>query len=256
MLHTTWLRAAPQDPALLRQAYDEVLRPSFLPDELPSWDFLLAGFTTPARQCVGILHEESPGGTRSVRAVGVTNWRDGRHVGTLSYLATAPPHRGTGLGGTLLAEHGRRWPALGLRTVLGEVHDPRLHPETTEERPLDRLRFYDRHGARLVGVPWVQPALSPETERSAGMLLIALPPVPGAIPARDLTEWAREYYLEAEGTSTDDGHLEALVTRFGERPSWSPGPLMAFTEVEPLRPWSGRPRHATGVPTTRPPRRG
>jgi GNAT superfamily N-acetyltransferase len=236
VLQTTWLRAASQDLGLLRQAYDEVLRPSFLPDELPSWDFLLAGFTPPARQCVAVLHEEAPRGARSVRAVAVTNWRDGRHVGTLSYLATAPAHRGTGSGGRLIAEHAQHWPALGLSTVLGEVHDPRLHPETDAERPLDRLRFYDRHGARLVGVPWVQPALSSDTKRSGGMLLIVLPPVPRAIPAGDLTEWALEYYLEAEGSSATDGDLGALLTRFGERPSWSPVPVMSFTEVEPLHP--------------------
>jgi GNAT superfamily N-acetyltransferase len=255
VLQTTWLREASQDPALLRQAYDEVLRPSFLPNELPSWDFLLTGFAPPARQSVGILHEVMPGGARSVRAVGVTNWRSGRHVGTLSYLATAPAHRGEGLGGTLIEEHAQQWPTLGLSTVLGEVHDPRLHAETADERPLDRLRFYDRHGAGLVGVPWVQPSLSSQTERSRGMLLIVLPPVPGAIPAGDLTEWALDYYLEAEGTSATDGELAALMARFGERPSWSPGPVMAFAEVEPLHP-AGRPRHATDVPTTRSPRRG
>ncbi|WP_159081364.1 GNAT family N-acetyltransferase [Nocardioides sediminis] len=235
MLLTTWLRAPSQDLALLRQAYDEVLRPSFLPDELPSWDFLLAGFRSPARQCVGILYDEDPVGVRSVRAVGVTNWRDGRHIGTLSYLATAPAHRGTGLGGTLVAEHAHHWPTLGLGTVLGEVHDPRLHPETADERPMDRLRFYDRHGARLVGVPWIQPALSPDTRRSRGMLLIVLPPVPKAIPAGDLIAWATDYYLEAEGAPATDGDLRALVTRFGGRQSWTPGPVMAFAEVEPLR---------------------
>jgi GNAT superfamily N-acetyltransferase len=203
-------------------------------DELPSWDFLVAGFTPPARQCVAVLHDVAPDGSRSVRAAGVTNWSAGRRVGTLSYLATAPTHRGTGLGGRLVTEHARHWPTLGLGTVLGEVHDPRLHAETSEERPLDRLRFYDRHGARLVGVPWVQPALSPDTERSPGMLLIALPPVPDAIPADDLVAWATDYYLEAEGASAADGDLAALLTRFGERPTWGPGPVMEFARVEPL----------------------
>lgn len=196
--------------ALLRRVYDEVLRPSFGTAELPDEASLHASLAHDQYATVA-LGDEGP------LAVAVSSRPDAGDVGILTYLAARPGTRSRGSGGRLLDHCLTRWRERGPSLVLGEVHDPRLHATTDDERPLDRLRFYERHGSELVWAPWLQPALSPSTPRVGGMLLLAIArrsPFDGPnLPAGALLAWAEDYYRECEGEVPGDAAYRELAAR-------------------------------------------
>jgi hypothetical protein len=121
----------------------------------------------------------------------------------------------------MMARLRERWSQGEAEVVLGEVHDPRRWPEGDDERPSARLRFYERHGARVLTVPWVQPRLREDGERVAGMVLLVWGRhgPPESVPAAWLRPWMTEYYLEAEGLDrpTDDPTVAALLARVDAR---------------------------------------
>ena len=94
----------------------------------------------------------------------------------LSYFATRADQRGRGVGSDLyrnvlssVREPGR--PSM----VLVEVERPDRHLGDGEHGdPTARLRFYGRHGARVLDLPYFQPAIADGGERVYGMLLLAL----------------------------------------------------------------------------------
>ena len=70
-----------------------------------------------------------------------------------------------------------------------------------------RLHFYERFGARVLDVPFVQPALANGRARIPGFLLIALHVDPAVVVHVDgesvradlVSRFVRRYYEEAEG---------------------------------------------------------
>jgi GNAT superfamily N-acetyltransferase len=221
----------PADRRVLERAYAEILVPSFTPDELlPIWAIRGDG-GPPQDVAVRMAGDE-------LLAVAVADHAGPDLISLLSYLAVRPGLRGGGHGGELLAHVGRRWAAKGAGLVLGEIHDPRAHAERDDEQPMARLRFYERHGAELLDVPWVQPAVSRDGDRMPGMLLIAFhrsgsfagPRVPG----EPLLTWADAYYDECEGPQPPDPERRALRARFAAPEGIEVRPLADFALVEPL----------------------
>lgn len=217
---------------LLRRVYDEVLRPSFGRSELPDEASLLASLRADQYATVAIADGDPI-------AVAVSSRPTAGPVGILSYLAARPGTRSRGSGGRLLEHCIGRWRERGPALVLGEVHDPRAHATTDDERPLDRLRFYERRGSELVWSPWLQPALSPSTPRVGGMLLLAIAraaPFDGpTLPPGALLAWAEDYYRSSEGAVPDDPAYRELVARLDPPGGLEVRPVAAYPELEPLR---------------------
>lgn len=196
---------------LRARAFSEVLRPSFSDTELVDEGEVVA---SPGRIVVCAVDE-----SEQVLAVAVSD--DDREVGVtlLSYLASRPGQRGRGHGSALLAHLRMLWRQSGSSPVLAEVHDPRLWPESSDEHPAARLRFYGRHGCHLLSAPWIQPALR-SGSRVAGMLLLVVAGGnPGdPVPSDRLLQWLDRYYAQSEGAVPDDGEFRALRMGFSQRP--------------------------------------
>ena len=225
------LEAPDDDPGLLQRAFDDVLRPSFSIEELPEFGSLMGalgghGFISIAGDDDGVP-----------LAVGLSESDSTTQIGLLGYLATRPDRRSGGVGGALLSHMQERWAAEPVTVVLAEVHDPRVWPETDDERAAARLRFYEKAGARLLMTPWVQPSLSVGAARVNGMLLLTLSEKPEgqqAIDPDNLRRWTRGYYTEAEGGVPEDPTYIALEQRMaGDRIEIRP--VSAYRELEPLR---------------------
>jgi GNAT superfamily N-acetyltransferase len=211
-----------------RRFYNEVLRLSFRPEELVSVDDLLAACRAERSRVPGILALVDGGPVGGI----LGEYYPDSGVLLIAYLAVRRGGRGGGVGATLLAEARRRWQASHRPTlVLAELeglHSP-SHPGYGD--PAARLRFYDRCGARLLPVPYFQPALRPGLPRIPGMLLIGFgagsDPAPDRVPAATVRAFLEEYFTDCEGAAnlrTDPDYLalQAAVDRWPDdaMPLW------------------------------------
>lgn len=198
------LDLGPDDQDLLRATFDQVLRPSFTQDELSDLD---AVRPTPGRLvAVATLPDGTPLGcaVTELHPAGVS---------LLCYLAVSPASRGLGVGGLLVAHLREHWARTGCALVLAEVHDPRGHADTADEHPQARLRFYSRTGARVLGVPFVQPALDGGARVPDMLLLVMAGPAADAttVPAAPVRAWVTAYFAGAEGGAPTDPQGAALL---------------------------------------------
>lgn len=215
------------DP-LVRQVYDAILRPSFDADELPSIEAVTGVMGDQVdRLLVVAVDDEVPIGAALYS-------EDGSSVGKLDYLAARPGIRSRGVGSALMGRLAAVWSDRPVVAVLGEVHDPRFHAEGPDELPSARLRFYQRCGARLLDVPWVQPRLSPAGARVHHMLLVdLLADVGKPLSSERLARWVEGSYVAAEGVVPTDPTYEALMARVLARDPVGLGAI-AHPEVDPL----------------------
>jgi GNAT superfamily N-acetyltransferase len=202
----------PRAGELLRELHDEILLPSFRPDEYVSPAVLdpqnkLALFACDEEGLVlgGALGEIDP-------VSGVL---------LLGYLAIRPGFRGTGIGSVLMAALRERWLGHGEETLaVLEIDDPRHHAAHLDHGdPEARLRFYGGHGVRLLTIPYFQPRISSDQPRGYHMLLGVIPPagetLPSAAPAGPVLVFLREYFAgedKDEGRAVhDDAELQRLL---------------------------------------------
>jgi GNAT superfamily N-acetyltransferase len=153
--------------------YEDVFAHSFLPDELEPAAGLHQGLESGRHRTWVAVDEQG-----KVLGGLVGEWDDPPRVMLLSWLATRPGARGMGIGGPLLGTAVEAWksefdPCL----IVSEIEDP-THPGHPSDEghgdPAARLRFYLRHGARVLDVPYFQPALGAGKERVRGLHLIVL----------------------------------------------------------------------------------
>lgn len=211
---------APREPVLVETSladltdaelvdvYRRLLEPTFRPEELMSRDEVRATFTGPDAEPSLVVLADG-------RAVGLMlgGWYADRRALLLTYLAVDPRTRGTGLGARLVSEILPRWAGASPGAlVVAEVDDPRHWPaDETQGDPVARLRFYGRHGARLVPLPYVQPSLGPGTPRVDGMLLLRLDANPG-VTGDTLAAFLADYFAQHEGPEAlDDPVVARLV---------------------------------------------
>ncbi|MBD7950854.1 hypothetical protein [Oerskovia rustica] len=169
------------------------------------------------------LGEESTstGGTGTVptgRVVAgvVGSWSAEARVLLVQYLAIAPGRRGGGIGAALLGAAVAAWlKDLHPVMVLGEVEHPRFHAASEAHGdPEARLRFYARHGGRVLAVPYFQPGNEPGAERVPALLLMTLAtedPEAASVPAAPLRAFLREYFEASEGSLANDAPTRALL---------------------------------------------
>ena len=213
------------DPVDLTRLHEQVLAPSFPPEELISLDELLAGCASGQLRVVGVKAD----GRVVAGAVGSACAPGG--VVLLVYLAIAPGGRGGGIGGTLLDGAVARWvEEFSPGYVLAEVEHPGHHTASPEHGdPAARLRFYARHGARLLAVPYFQPGIGPHGPRVPALLLATLyvdqamertaPGGPGgadAVSAPPLRDFLVAQLRSSEGTLGEDDAVQALLAAVSE----------------------------------------
>lgn len=154
-------------PVRLAALYDTVLQPSFPPSEMVEQAWLVEGVRQGSVVATAAYDGERP------TAVAVTEVICPGAV-LLSYLAALPATRGAGVGSRLLAQVRERSRHDGT-LLLAEVERPDRHAGSAEYGdPTARLRFYGRHGARVLDLPYVQPPIRPGADPVPGMLLLVL----------------------------------------------------------------------------------
>ena len=110
--------------------------------------------------------------------------------GLLTYLVVAPEVRRRGVGGALLQQ--ARQAVGDAALVLGEISDPQKHDD---ERDWQRLERFQRWGARVLDVTYVQPDLG--YGRDPDLLLVAFDP-PEIVEGERLRTFFREFYRITE----------------------------------------------------------
>lgn len=207
------------DSPLLDTVYGELLVPAFPPDELITPDELRAGLAAGLHFVSAVVRDGRPDGAA------VAEWSPAGRVLLLAYMSVRGDVRSGGIGSALMAAVRDTWqervhPLL----TLAEIEHPDAHP--SDERrgdPAARLRFYARHGARVLDVPYFQPALRPGTSRVPGMVLGLLATAPelrgaDAVPAGPVRLFMTEYLVETEGKVSDDDPATAALFASMEHP--------------------------------------
>lgn len=113
--------------------------------------------------------------------------------GLLTYLVVAPGARGRGVGRRLVDD--ALATLAGAPAVFGEVNDPRTQRREPADVARGRLAMFERWGARVVPVRYVQPALAPGLARDETLCLIAW----GAPDAALVRRFVDELYAVTEG---------------------------------------------------------
>jgi GNAT superfamily N-acetyltransferase len=190
----------------------------------------------------GTLASVALGADGSVLGGAVAEVYADERVLLLAYLAVRPDLRGRGIGTRLMEHVAPRWYARpDVLLAVAEVHDPRPWANVDGEDPVARLGLYERMGARVLGVPFVQPALGPDRARVPGFLLLAFHVDPSvelrenggsAIGADLVGRFVRRYYELAEGEPDPaDAQLSALLARIEERPTIALLPISEYESV-------------------------
>jgi len=121
--------------------------------------------------------------------------------GLVTYMVVAPEVRGQGLGERLLREATQALYAGGAPAVFGEVVMP---AGATIAR--QRIERFQRWGARVAQVRYVQPALGPGLHRDGELMLIVLAgeaPLPADLPGEVVRGFVEELYAVTEGGAPD-----------------------------------------------------
>ena len=109
--------------------------------------------------------------------------------GLLTYMVVAPHARGQGLGKALIDD------ALGVLAdapaVYGEVNDPATQTREPVDVAQRRLAMFERWGARVVELRYVQPALAPGLVPDETLRLIAWRDTDPVLAARFVDELRR-----------------------------------------------------------------
>ena len=205
-------------PVDLTRVHDDVLRPSFPDDELADLPTLQAMLADGTLRLVVAQDEHG------LRGAAIAEWFPATGVLLLAYLAIAPGARGGGVGSRLLDHAVDAWRTdLDPWLVVAEVEDPAQHTGSEEHGdPTARLRFYRRHGARVLPLPYAQPAMHAGGRRVPGLLLLALcasgDRLAGVeadgtwlVPTAPLRAFLEEYFTLSEGTAPTGPEWDAIV---------------------------------------------
>lgn len=216
--------------------YHKVMVPSFPSDELETEEELMRGLRSGRSRVLIAVGED---GAVLGGAVGEHFPRS--NVVLLAYLAAVPGGRGGGVGSAVLRAAKDAWTAeLRPRFIVLEVEDPRdFKGSEAFGNPVARVRFYERHGGRALPLPYMQPALGPDTARVPGLMLMVfgdlvvfgggVPAAAGTLDGQHVASFLAEYFEEFEGPARPgDSELELLLAAC----AWPGGlPLLTVDEL-------------------------
>ncbi|WP_420752259.1 hypothetical protein [Rhodococcus sp. O3] len=154
----------------IEEFYDSVLAPSFADSELIPRAEFLADLNDPSGDTVAAVALDDAG---EILGGAVGQWFPQCRVMLTAYLAIRPGQRGGGIGGRILravlADWQRRVDPL---LVVGEVEDPRHHTDIGFGDPARRLKFYASAGAKIIPIPYFQPAIQADGDRVPHLFLM------------------------------------------------------------------------------------
>jgi GNAT superfamily N-acetyltransferase len=217
--------------------YRVVLAPHFRADELETRENIASGLKSGGTTALVARTAEG-----AILGGAVGDMFPASNVLLLSYLAVVAQARGTGTGSLLMEAvtgvWGRR---LSPTLLVMEVEDPRHYQEdATLGDPEARVRFYERLGARILPVPYFQPALGPAGHRVPHLMLMVfggtdVPPGTRQVDGRVVEVFLTEYLRTCEGP-VDPGDAQAQrmlsacrrpdglpLLPFSEFAAWLPG---------------------------------
>lgn len=165
------------DTTVFAELYERILRASFPADELDSFDELAEGVASGRLDVRGIVGEDGRivGTAVGERFEAPAERAPDAAIVLLTYLALAPDARGGGYGGRLFDAVVAEWAEEHAPcAVLLEIEHPAHHAGSDSYGdPEARLRFYARHGVRLLPVPYFMPSFGPGRARVPALLLAA-----------------------------------------------------------------------------------
>ncbi|MET0902514.1 MAG: GNAT family N-acetyltransferase [Acidimicrobiales bacterium] len=228
--------AADPDEALLARFYDDMLVPYFSEGERVQLSALQGGLLAEPRDTDAVVAVDDDG---AVVGGAVGEWDGDADVYLLSYLAVRADLRSQGLGAQLMDHVRGWWEARGAGVALAEVDDPRHHEVSDYGDPAARLRFYERVGARVLGVPYTQPEVRAGSGRVPGMLLISFVVSNEALDgyglrADVLRRFLGNYLMFSEGATpeTVEAAVDGLMPELAGRTAAIPIlPMASYAEI-------------------------
>jgi GNAT superfamily N-acetyltransferase len=227
----------PDRDQILGQIYQQILVPSFRPDELESIETIASPLSAaqPTRDAAAAVDRS---GTALGAAIG--DWDPTSRVYLLTYLAVRPGVRSQGVGTQLMQHMLTLRRERGALLMLAEVDDPRRYPVSDTGDPTARLAFYERFGARVLELPYFQPRLFPTSQRVHGMLLLVFDVDPAVLAGRAepvmrgdaLVTFLRGYFAATEGTDDDDPERAQLFERASSPHGVRLLPVARYAEVD------------------------
>lgn len=185
----------PKSLALLAKAYKEVYEAAFPIREeresLATWLENLKGKNIVAIT-ISILGENLDTPHPTIKAMAVGYYYRQQDVGLLAYLATAPSFRDQGLGRTMnnanneaLLEFSGRM-GKKLKGIFLECNDPaKIAPENDVMNPTTRIKIYEKWGAVVLPIDYIQPPLETGGAKCDTLKLLAYPhPDTGKYPTK------------------------------------------------------------------------
>ena len=190
-----------ESAAELSEFYDLVLVPSFPASELVGLPEFLSAAKSNYIHVIAAYNDDGV----IAGAVGATPTQE--RVMMLLYLALRPGLRGSGVGGKLLTHAIATWRGLFNPTfILSGVEHPTYHQASEEHGdPAARLRFYARHGGRILNIPYFQPAIREGEPPVPALMLLTMWVAPEAFIGEDhVVSWPLRASLRRELIETCD----------------------------------------------------
>jgi GNAT superfamily N-acetyltransferase len=219
------------DDTVAQRFYREVLAASFAADELDDFDRFRRGILGKAE--VPTLATVALGRDAEILGGIVGEIYASAETLLLAYIAARPDIRAHGVGTALIREAIPRWRERSdVSLAVAEVHDPRQWTGSGDAAA-ERLRFFDRVGARVLGTPFVQPALKPGRSRVSGFLLLVFDPdLEREVPAARIARFVRQYYAVAEEAEPPfDPQLAELLAFIERKPEIPVYPIADYAKV-------------------------
>jgi len=220
---------------LLSKAYKDIYEPAFPMEEeresLESWLDTLRGGNPVVKIVIAIVGEKIDTETPVIKGISVGCYYNEEDVGLLAYNAIAPEFRNEGLGRVMV--EARKQALLGmakkngnpLKGVFIECNDPdKVTPEEDCMDPALRLKIFQKWGAKVMPIDYVQPALTKESEKCEKLKLLAYPhPESGEYPAPDgIKGFVNGIYNE-------------LARHNGSTPSEDPDRIRIMAQIDALK---------------------
>lgn len=208
----------PAHRALLARAWHEIYLPAFPIDSeresLEKMNRLLGASDIPVRMVVVVAgqHLQDPQ-TAALHAMSVAYYYPKSAVGLLAYNAVDPARRAQGCGRKMVDARIKALQGLAaadgreLTAVLIEVNDPaKVRPEEDVMDPARRMALFEKWGACVLDIPYVQPPLEVDAVCCDNLKLMAYP-VAGVLPAPSvLKNFIEEVYSLVPPERRDKGY--------------------------------------------------
>ena len=184
----------PKSLALLAKAYKDVYEAAFPIDEeresLESWIKSLKGGNPAANIIIVVAGDELDSEKPVLKAISVAYYYNKQDAGLLAYNAVSPDFQGQGLGRIMV--EARKTALLDLAKAYGnklggvfiECNDPaKITPAEDVMDPATRIKMFEKWGAKVLPIHYVQPPLEHGGEKCDALKLLAYPhPKTGKYP--------------------------------------------------------------------------